>query len=298
MLSLTYMGNKTTHQWAATEQNPSVYIPGMCSGAPCSSTRNTAQRRVLYLQNPAAGNYYSTIGLSDDGANVEYNALLIALRHRFSSYYTILANYTYSHCIAEGTMVGDLTGPQYQNPYNRDADRANCRFDLRQIANLSLVAQSPHFAGLWKNRILGNWQLAPLLSLHSGLWFSPTTGVDNSLTGVGLDRPNLAGSPYVRDTGTLKWLNPAAFVANPAGTFGNAGAYSLQGPGYYNLDLALSRSFQTRESQKLEVRFESFNSLNQVNFSNPTSSLSSAQFGRITSAGSPRILQVAMKYIF
>jgi hypothetical protein len=231
-------------------------------------------------------------------AVVEYNALLLALRHRFSSHYTLLANYTYSHCIAEGTMVGDLTGPQYQNPYNRDADRANCRFDLRQIANLSLVAQMPQFAGVWENPILGNWQLAPLVSMHSGLWFSPTTGVDNSLTGVGLDRPNIVGAPYVRNTNTLQWLDATAFAANPVGTFGNAGAYSLQGPALFNVDFALSRAFQVRESQRLEIRFEAFNSLNHVNFSNPTSTLTSAQFGRITSAGAPRILQFAMKYTF
>ena len=298
MLSATYMGNKATHEWAATEENPAVYIPGTCGGSPCSSTKNTTQRRVLYLENPIAGNYYSTIALSDDGANVEYQALWLAVRHRFSSHYTVLANYTYSHCIAEGTMVGDLTGPQYQNPNNRDADRANCRFDLRQIANLSMVAESPRFTAAWTNRVLGHWQLAPLVSMHSGLWFSPTTGVDNSLTGVGLDRPNMVGNPYVRNTSTQQWLNPAAFAANPVGTFGNAGAYSLQGPGVFNLDMALSRSFQVRESHRLEVRFEAFNSLNHVNFANPASSLSSAQFGRISSAGAPRILQFAMKYVF
>jgi hypothetical protein len=300
------MGNKLTHNWAATEENPSVYIPGTCSAGqygltaagPCSTTKNTTQRRVLYLENPVAGSYFATMALTDDGANSEYNAALLALRHRFSNSYTVLANYTYSHCIAEGTMVGDLTGPQYQNPYNRNADRANCRFDIRQIGNISLVAQMPRFATEWKNRVLGNWQLAPLVSIHTGTWFSPTTGVDNSLTGVGLDRPNMVGDPYVRNTTALEWLNPAAFAANPVGTFGNAGAYSLQGPGYFDVDLGLSRSFQLRESKRLEARFEDFNSLNHTNLSNPTATLSSAHFGQITSAGSPRILQLALKLTF
>jgi hypothetical protein len=300
MLSATYIGNKLTHNWAATEENPAVYIPGTCNGSPCSSTKNTAQRRVLSLVNPVAGNYYSTIALSDDGANSEYNAALITLQHRFADSYTLLANYTYSHCIAEGTMVGDLTGPQYQNPYNRDADRANCRFDIRHIVNVSLVARTPHFAGAWNNRVLGGWQFAPLLSVHSGTWFSPATGVDNSLTGVGLDRPNMvAGTdPYIRNTSSRLWLNAAAFVANPIGTFGNAGAYSLEGPGYVDLDLGLSRNFRLRESVRLEVRFEDFNSLNHANFSNPSATLTSGQFGRITSALAPRILQFALKLTF
>ena len=104
--------------------------------------------------------------------------------------------------------------------------------------------------------------------------------------------------PYVRNTSTLQWLNPTAFVANPTGTFGNAGAYSIQGPGYFDLDLGLSRFFQLRESKRLEVRFEDFNSLNHTNFSNPTATLSSAQFGRISSSLAPRILQFALKLTF
>jgi hypothetical protein len=306
MLSLTYMGNKITHQWASTEQNPAVYIPGTCSAGqygltaagPCSSTKNTAQRRVLSLLNPTTGNYYSTITQADDGANSSYNGLLLSLRHRFSSHYTVLANYTYSHCIAEGLVVGDLSAPQYQNPYNRAGDRGNCRWDIRQSGNISMVAQAPHFANAWKSRLLSNWQLAPLVSLRTGLWFSPATGVDNSLTGVGLDRPNVVGDPYIRNSSTLQWLNPAAFVANPVGTFGNAGNDSLAGPKYFDVDLAFSRSFQVLESHRLEVRFEAFNTLNHTNFSTPTTSLSSAQFGRISAAGAPRILQFAMKYSF
>ena len=67
----------------------------------------------------------------------------------------------------------------------------------------------PRLTDVWANRLLGNWQLAPLVSMHRRLWFSPATGVDNSLTGIGLDRPNMNGDPYVRNTNTLQWLNPA-----------------------------------------------------------------------------------------
>jgi hypothetical protein len=115
---------------------------------------------------------------------------------------------------------------------------------------------------------------------------------------VGLDRPNVSGDPYVRNMTALRWLLPAAFSANPIGTFGNAGAYSLSGPGFVNVDLALTRSFRIRESHQLDVRFENFNALNHPNFSNPTGNLSSNQFGLITSAKAPRILQLAMKYVF
>jgi hypothetical protein len=299
LLTANYIGNKTTHLWASTEADPAVYIPGTCNGAACSTTSNTAQRRVLYLENPKTGVYYSTIAKSDDGANSEYEGLLASAQHRFANNYTLLANYTYSHCISEGYQGGDLTGPQYQNPYQRD--RANCPFDIRQIFNLSIVAQSPHFKDTWKRLLLNNWQLAPLATARSGLWFTPLTGVDNSLTGVGLDRPNVSGNPYNQNLsgGTITWLNPAAFTANAKGTFGDAGAYSLHGPGNFDVDIALTRSFTLhRESQRLDVRFEVFNLFNRVNFSNPSATLSSAQFGTITAAGDPRILSLAMKLHF
>ena len=165
LVTATYLGSKTTHQWDQTEENPGVFIPGTCSGKPCSSTSNLSQRRVLALQNPAAGAYYSTISLSDDGANANYNGLLLSARHRFSSNYTVLANYTWSHCISEANFVGTLAGNGYQNPYNRNADRGSCAFDLRHIVNVSLVAATPRFSGNRAARyLLSGWQIAPILS--------------------------------------------------------------------------------------------------------------------------------------
>ena len=173
-------------------------------------------------------------------------------------------------------------------------------FDLRHLVNASVVALAPHFSNPWMSRVFGSWQISPLVAVRSGSWYSAVTGVDDSLTGVGLDRPNVVagGNPYVRNLTTLQWLSPAAFVANPTGTFGNAGAYSLSGPGSFDMDLGVSRFFKVHESQKLEVRFEFFNATNHVRFANPVATVSNAHFGQIQSAGDPRILQAAMKYHF
>lgn len=299
LISMTYMGNKTTHIWTGEDVDPGIYIPGTCNGAPCSTTSNTNQRRLLYLENPVAGSFYSDIYQADDGANAEYNGLLVKLEHRFARNYTILANYTYSHCISEGDFGGDLGGPDKEQPFNRNADRGNCGYDLRHNFNLSFVALSPRFHGAWTNRLLGNWQLAPIVSIHSGFWFSPQTGLDNSLTGIGYDRPNVTGNPYIRSTtGNLQWLNPGAFVPNALGTFGNAGSDSLVGPGYFDIDADVSRYFTIRENQKLELRFEFFNMGNNVNFSIPDNTLQDSTFGQILGDVAPRILQFALRYTF
>lgn len=185
------------------------------------------------------------------------------------------------------------------------ADYGNCGFDYRQIFNLSFLAVSPKFSGLWANRLLGGWQLAPLVTAHSGTWFSPSTGVDRSPTGIGLDRPNLVMSnPYLRQTtGKLQWINTAAYAENALGTFGNDGRDSLLGPAYFDIDADVSRYFQMpwSESQRLELRFEFFDLANNIDFSTPNATLTSTSFGRITStatSGFARILQFALKYYF
>jgi hypothetical protein len=137
---------------------------------------------------------------------------------------------------------------------------------------------------------------------QSGLPVNPTTGKDNSLTGSGLDRPNVvAGTQmYTGAAHGLKYqyVNPGVFVANPIGTFGNAAHLSMRGPGYFDLDLAVSRQFRLLERLSLQARVEGFNVLNHPNFGLPVGNISSANFGQITNAFDPRIMQASMKLTF
>jgi hypothetical protein len=145
---------------------------------------------------------------------------------------------------------------------------------------------------------VGGWRPSLILAIHPGFPFSPRAGADNSFTGVGQDRPNVIGDPYVRDLSRPIWISPGAFVANAPGTFGNAGYNSLIGPGFFSLDANLTRYFKVTERQRFELRFEFFNLPNHTNFANPTTNLRSATFGVLESAGDPRILQFALKYSF
>jgi len=95
-----------------------------------------------------------------------------------------------------------------------------------------------------------------------------------------------------------QYLNPGLFAPNAVGTFGNAGHYSLRGPGYFNVDLAVSREFRLVESLTLHIRAEAFNLLNHPNFGLPSGNIASSSFGQITSASDPRILQASMKLVF
>jgi hypothetical protein len=301
LFAANYVGNKSTHIWTGEDIDPAVSSPSICAAAPggtCSES-NVTQRRVLYLINPVTGSELSDIYHLDDGANGEYQALFLKLQHRFSQHYTVMGNYTWSHCIDEGDFQGDMGGPYTQNPFNRNAERGNCGFDIRQIFNLTFIAQTPKFSDAWVNRFVGGWQLSPIVSYHTGTWFYPLDGFDNSFSGVGLDRPNVTGNPYVKSTtGSLQWLNPSAFSISAPGTYGNAGRCGLVAPGYFDVDAALVRYFNITERHRVELRFEFFNLMNHVNFSAPDPVQPDQTFGQILSDVSPRILQFALKYTF
>lgn len=310
MVSASYLGNKTTHLWLSVDVNPAVYIPGKCGGSACSTTGNTNQRRVLYLANPDQGQYYGPVITTDNGANATYNGLLTSIQHRFSHGFTFLANYTWSHCISDGDFAGNVGNEQYQNQASRSADRGDCNFDIRHIFNASLVAMSPSIGGARLSRVLRNWQLAPLVRATSGLPVIVAIGKDNSLTGIGLDRPDLVPGvdPYTTSMGPqLQWLNAAAFTQNALGTFGNLGRNVLRVPGQFNMDVSLSRIFAITERFRLEARVEAFNAINHTNFKVPKTStvqitdinaITASTFGRLTSAYDPRIFQFALKLHF
>jgi hypothetical protein len=237
----------------------------------------------------------------DDGVTTKYNALRLSAQHRFAHNFTLLSIYTYSHCLQNAETINDrisMGSNTYQNPYNRDADRSVCDADLRHNITASFIYEAPKFANRRVNTILGNWRFSFLVSAHPGFPYTPLTGSDRSLTGVGQDRPNVVANPYVKNTNTLVWVSPAAFVPNPLGTYGNAGYNSLIGPGFVDLDANLTRLFRIGERQRFELRFESFNLLNHTNFGKPVNNINSPAFGKIQSAGDPRLLQFALKYSF
>ena len=323
LVSASYLGNKTTHLWIGYEANPAVYIPGSdCGTNPvhgtgtsvCSTTSNTAKRRVLSLIDPTQGAFFSSVTSAFDGANANYNAMLLSVNHRFSNHFTLNANYTFSHCISEGDFNGELTNSrQTQSPDPTFNERGNCGFDRRQIFNSALIAYSPNFENTLAHVFLSDWMFSSILSYTTGQALSPIIGSgDNSLSAIGKDRPNAVGDPFSGECPATAatnnqpvpigtpgcWFNTSAFVANPTGTFGNAGRNILFGPGILTFNAGITRQFRITERQTLMVRFEAFNAINKLNLGNPNLSQSSAQFGQIRSALDPRVLQLALKYSF
>jgi hypothetical protein len=140
--------------------------------------------------------------------------------------------------------------------------------------------------------------LSGIFKAYSGLPINITSTLDTALTGQGSQRPNLVGSAAVSNPTASLWFNTSAFALPATGTYGDLGRDALTGPGAWDLDIALVRKFKVLESRTFEIRAEGFNVLNHVQLYNPNGSLQSTLFGKITTAADPRILQLAMKFIF
>ena len=314
-IAASYLGNYTMHQSLGQELNSAVYIPGNstgavagscgflgtaspASGAACSSTGNTQARRNFATINGTAAPFYGSTIKENDSFSGNYNGMLLTLKHRTRGGLNLLANYTWSKCLNYGDANQDIAN-QFQNPNNTGAEYGPCNLDRRNLINVSVVGSSPKFEQPVVRALLTGWTGSLIYTYQSGAPFTVLTGTDRALSGVSQDRPNQISDPHVLANRTVtQWFNTASFTAAALGTFGNTGRNSLTGPSIYDADLGLWRSFSYKERAHLELRFEAFNVLNHTRLLSPTSTLSSANYGKITTALDPRILQAAAKISF
>src|SRR4029079_450157 len=128
---------------------------------------------------------------------------------------------------------------------------------------------------------------------RGGFPFTIRSGRDNSLSGIGRDRPDFTGSDIHqaaldsgRSHGELisEFFDTSLFAQNAVGTYGNTGKNVLLGPRFFNTDLGALKNTKLTERANLQFRAEFFNVFNNVNFMAPNVRLTSGGFGRITAA--------------
>jgi hypothetical protein len=145
--------------------------------------------------------------------------------------------------------------------------------------------------------VVNDWSLASIVTLQSGLPVAVTQATNfNAFAGFGTQRPNLVGDPELTpDERTMAhWFNTAAFAIAPQFTLGSASRNPVRGPSYRNVDLSLARRIPTGRTT-VEVRLDTFNLLNTTPFSQPNGVAGTPAFGTITTAGDPRVVQIAVK---
>jgi hypothetical protein len=287
----SYVGTRGVHLQYFEEQNAAIYRPG-------ATIANTNARR------PLAPAYASLIEMTNGGVS-GYNSLQLTLEKRTSHGLTFVANYTRSRSLdnQSSDQQFSLSSP---DPFNRSFNYGLSDFDTPN--NFSLYAlwdlpklQSSHS---WVNHTVNGWAVTGILTWRSGTPFTVLSGQDRSLSGVGLDRADLTGNPYLpsdrpRSQVISQYFTTTAFTLNAPGTFGSSPRNVLRNPIYHNLDVGIQRNFPIGERRRFQIRAEMFNMPNNVHLNQPGATVSSTTtFGRVTSAGDPRILQLAGRFEF
>jgi hypothetical protein len=141
--------------------------------------------------------------------------------------------------------------------------------------------------------VLGNWEFSDITTIQSG--FANDPGLATSNPGLAT-RPDAVPGTHVSGPKTAdEWFNTNAF-SNPApGYFGNAAVGTIIGPGVISFDDALYKDFHMWKETTLQFRAEAFNIANHTNFSNVSTGYGSGNFGAITSALDPRIIEFALR---
>jgi len=303
--TIGYAGSRGYHLVSAIEGNPFVPI-GQADGALFFPPQAANSRR-----NPN----WTNIDYRTSNGHSTYNALQASLMKRFSKGYQAQLSYTLSKTMdntqAQLNVDSVNTSVYPQNPYNPDADWAPAAFDYRHVFAANVTWELPGFRD---NPVIGGWQLNSIVSLRSGLPFSPSITPGNwSRDGntAGEDRPNV--KPGTDPNAIIKgnpnqWFDPTAFVLPPQGTLGNTPRNFLRGPRFANVDLSLVKNQSIAGATKVQIRLEVFNLFNRANFAVPNrvvftgasaNEAPSATAGLINhTTNSSRQLQLGLKLIF
>ena len=314
LLDIRYVGNKGTHLPRFIEANPVVYGPGV-------NANNNNEMRQYTTCNAAGICNYGSVGLLADDSSSTYHALEIAFSRQFSHGLSFLASYWFSKSLdyistlnVAGSAPTLVAGENdlAQNPNDLKAEHGPSLFDARSRFVFSGTWALPK----WRNAsraagyLANGWQLNTISTFSSGTPFTVYDSANVSLqgsapeiTGFYSSRPDLISDPNSGQPHTPnQWVSRAPFLQlNPqtqAGQFGNEGRNVVRGPGIADVDLSLFKYFNIDESRRIQFRAECFNLLNHPNFGLPENDLESPAFGQILQAGPPRLLQLALKFIF
>jgi len=260
--------------------------------------------RVIYLPGIIAPNSL----VLDNNFRGWYNGMQANLTKRFSSGLSFNAAYTFSRAI--DYRSNNYLNYQLDDPFNLAYSRGLADYNRTHVFVASwLYSPRWKFSHKVENFFAANWTFTALHTVETGTPLTVKEGIDVALDGSSsccqhaqlvpgvsytLTHPNQANEVY-------SYFNTAAFVSPskvPAGTYGNSPRNFIIGPGLINTDFSVIKDFPIKERARVQFRSEFFNVFNNVNFSSPNVTASSSTFGRITSAGSPRIIQFALKALW
>ncbi len=266
-----------------------------------------------------------------------YNGMVTSMKWRASSNFTGSVSYTWSHaldtcsnaCLEPFNALTDA-GLRYQvSPLGLGSpglNYSNADYDVRHSVNGNYVYTLPtsHFQNWLAKGVLGGWTVAGTVFYHSGYPFSIVDSSVRSKNGVS-NAAGIATQTFLADylggpmnatctTPNVQCFSPSLFAsAGNQQNFGNLARNAFRGPGYFDTDLNVSKTFAVRERAHLLIGAYFFNILNHPNFDLPVNNVAAGNFGQIIqsvsaptsaygsfqgSAVSGRVIQTQVKFTF
>lgn len=327
-LEATYVGNLGRHLQYMVDLNQ--FPVGTTTGGVTPPTNGTWLAIAPYRG-------YTQVYYTDYGANSKYNALQMRLQRRFSKNLTLSADYTYSKNIDLDDNDDNFSA--VRDRFHPKLDYGPSGWDRPNVFNVNYVYNLPEFKNknAFVRYVLGGWESSGVIRAWSGTPLSVTCGGNSGATGgnvgstttIFCDR--VSGQPIYasghKDTLTglntlIQWFNPLAFAQPQPGTIGNTTRNQFRGPGYQNWNLSLFKNFNLQENMRLQLRLETFNTFNHVQWgggstgdvfsttggvnnsfspAGPGLSVDSTNVGnsgKINSARDPREIQLGIKLYF
>jgi hypothetical protein len=332
---LTVIPNLTAAGQTSVTAN--VQASGAFYGLPADLALNLVQNgragTVKIMPNPSTGvgNLVVNAGMQ------RYNALQVELRRRFAAGLYFQANYTFQKILTDVTDDGinQTRVAPYLDNNNKGIDYARASFDTAQFFNFNTIYELPFGKGkrflnegTWMNRLVGGWQITSIVQINTGAPIS-ITDARGTLNRVGRSANQTAFSNLTKDqikaligyrnvNGVLWYIDPSVTSVNgtaangfgsaafPGQVFFNVGPnatgnmerFFITGPTVWNWDAGLIKNISITEKTRLQLRAEAFNVTNSTRFGTPTFAVGSANFGKLTSAFSSRVMQFVGRFEF
>jgi len=306
---LGYVGSRSTHMVVPFDFNQPA--PGT---GPVDTWAPLAQRRPLYQLNHDLDT--QTSGTNSIGVG-KYDALQASLRQRASDGLEFMASYTYGKALSDnvgyyGVGWGQtaVQGFYYMDSSDPLRDYGPSPYDVRHMFSFAANYELPVGKGKKHNLsgpadlVLGGWRVNTIYQAHTGLALTVTDGTGKSLQATrSNERPNRSCEGGTNASGPDDvWLDISCFSHAAVGQFGNSGVGILHGPGYWNVDLGLSKDIHFTDAKYATFKIEAFNVFNHPNFAlqqGATDIGDPNNFGHILNTFSaPRIVELVLKFTF
>ena len=312
-MTVAYVSTLSHHLPFMEDLNYAAYAPGASTSQASINARRPYDPGVL-----------GQITYDESNETASYHSLQISASRPLTRNLMLNGFYVLGHAFqsVNESAVGQATAQDFDNLWEERGPTDN---DRRHVASISGIWNIDYYHGsnFVMKQVVNGWTISPIVSLQSGAPFTVTTGSNKNFDSSNNNRPDLVAGVRAsldphrsRSASRLEWFNTAAFVANgpgvaggigPGGADGNSPRDYLRAPGYRDIDLGIFRDIHFERGMVFQIRGEATNVFNLVSLNAPSASgvaptvggsPTSGNFGKITGAASPRLIQIGARFTF